>query len=268
MPTRIIISTLKLALAVFFVSMVAIATSSVRTYLYGRFPHAPRFIAHALGAWHDTSYLNCRECFLESYKKGVRYFEVDLALLNDQHVVAFHEGEVGKFGLPTHFSYTEFKQAAPEGVTLLDVDELAGLLADHSDTYLITDAKANVPEVIKGLCVALEKRQLDCGTRVLPQIYDTVELPDIKALGFNFKHIIFTLYRFGNRPDEVIAFASKNPEIAAITLPYEIFTEQYEQELHKLGVRLFVHTLNEKATVAEALGKKIDGVYTARVFNL
>ena len=225
-----------------------------------------RFIAHALGGWNGVGYLNCIQCFWSSYAQGVRYFEVDLAPTADGHYVAFHDSDQKRFGLPQSFTLKEFLSVSPAGATLIDVGGVAEFLRRTSDTYLVTDAKERVPELVSSLCEAAKSRGISCYDRIIPQIYDPSELEQMKSLGFS--KVIFTLYRFGNEPKRVFEFVRANPEVVAVTIPYTIYSEEYREELHKLGRKVFVHTLNDPALLREYFAKGVDGIYSAGPYNL
>ena len=49
-----------------------------------------RTIAHALGGFAGREYLNCREGFLDMYRRGVRLFELDLSKTSDGVWVCRH----------------------------------------------------------------------------------------------------------------------------------------------------------------------------------
>ena len=59
------------------------------------------YIAHALGSIDGHTYTNSREAFLRSYSLGVRCFEVDLAVTQDNQLVCVHSETSDKLKLPS-----------------------------------------------------------------------------------------------------------------------------------------------------------------------
>lgn len=76
-------------------------------------------------------------------------------------------------------------------------NSLAEWMRKNPTAYIVTDVKGKNIDALKIILQTFP----DAKTRVIPQIYDPINLAVIKDLGF--EKIIWTLYRFskGNYPD-------------------------------------------------------------------
>jgi glycerophosphoryl diester phosphodiesterase len=197
---------------------------------------------------------------MTNYEKGFRLFELDLMMTADGHLAGIHDGQQKDYGLSESFSKDEFKSRSLMGTTpLVDLD-IAELARTKHDWLLVTDIKT---DNIKGLSVLsriFESQNIPCADRIIPQIYDPQELGPISTLGF--KRVIFTLYRYGNRRDEVIAFLDKNPSVWAVTMWADWWDANYAKALKERNVLGFVHTVNDKERAAQLFRDGVAGIYT------
>jgi glycerophosphoryl diester phosphodiesterase len=220
------------------------------------------FVAHALGAIKGDAYLNCKECFLHSYATGFRLFEIDLVSTPDHHVVAMHDGLEKRFGVPMNFTHAQFMSRKLDGrYTPLDGTEIAHLMRQKRDWYLVTDVKDENESTLRLLCTELAAQHVDCKDRVIPQIYNFSEIGIEQRM--KFKRSILTLYRFSKPASkaEVVAFVAKHREISAVTMAYPYWEQDYTDQLRRVGAQTFVHTVNEPDSANQFLNAGV-GIYT------
>ncbi len=223
-------------------------------------PFDQRWIAHALGAYEGKTYLNCLECFQHNYRKGHRLFEMDFLMSSEGHMVGMHDGQEAGFGLAKEFSTAQFRSSSLEGTTPLTDKDVADLAHAHADWYLITDIKSDNRPGLERLCKVFAARDLSCRARVVPQVYSGADMEIIAELGF--ERVIFSLYRVGNRPSEVLAVLDQYPQIWAVTMPHGWWNEAYAEELQRRGIRGFVHTVNDAERAAALFSAGVSGIYT------
>ncbi|MDY3946706.1 MAG: sulfatase-like hydrolase/transferase [Ezakiella sp.] len=228
-------------------------------------------IMHAGGELSGMTYTNMLEALDENYKRGKRYFEIDFEFTTDNKPVAIHswDGFLSKFFGVTpkdcpfeseectiSYSYDEF-MAFDElhGYTQMDLNILLKWIKTHKDAYIITDAKSNnisLANMIKNTAPELMDR-------IIIQIYNRSEYPEIKNLGFD--KIIYTLYRSTDSEDTVLNFA-KNNKLYGVTVEHKRFKLGFGNRLLKEGIDLFIHTVNDIDEANRLIQLGVKGVYT------
>jgi glycerophosphoryl diester phosphodiesterase len=242
-------------------------------------------IAHALGGLNGRTYLNCREAFESNYRKGYRYFEVDLMFTSNGELVCLHDGLERKWGLPVPFTLQQFRSGRPDGLTLspLTFDDLLTLMQEKPDWNLVTDVKDDNQRALTTILMKATTRHIDVSNRIIPQIYGPNDEPLVQRL--EYERWILTVYRMGPNMLRVAeGIVQRNARICAITMPAEYFvpTDYRKRVSHEgvgthfvsgaetpfqaIGVPVFVHTVNNPADAALFLGRGI-GLYTARYFD-
>lgn len=225
-----------------------------------------QIVAHALGGIEKDSGTNSREAFIENYKNGIRFFEVDLSLTKDGSVVAFHEGNEFNIGLDkklSEVSLEEFKKHKFFGkYTLLDFQNILDLMKEYKDVYIITDTGEDL-SVLLSKIVSLSKNYYpEALDRMIPQIYRENDLRMVDKL-FDFKDLIYTLYRTSDNDEKVFNFLKNNTSrITAVTMWWDKrFTENFKNNIQALGLKIFVHTVNDENTINKFIEQGV-GVYS------
>lgn len=223
-------------------------------------------IAHALGGIKEVSGSNSQEAFIENYKKGIRFFEVDLSMTIDGAVVAFHDGDESNIGLDKNISQTtleEFKQHKFLGkYTLLDLHGLLDLMREYPDSYIITDTKGDLHSLLSQVVSLAKNYYPQALNRLIPQIYEERDLQTVNNL-FDFKDLIYTLYRTNANDDDVLRFVKNNgSKITGVTMWWDKrFNENFKNQLQALDVGVFVHTVNNNDDIKKFIKEGV-GVYT------
>jgi glycerophosphoryl diester phosphodiesterase len=221
----------------------------------------PLLIAHAGGGLDGRTATNSREALDENYRRGHRYFEIDLSWTSDGHLVLLHDWKevfTKWFGLePKPVSLKRFKALKMKlSLHQMTLDDLYVWLSKHEDAFIITDAKdrnLSAMEKIAGTAGPLKNR-------FIPQIYGLDEYAPIMDLGFT--ETILTLYRTKITDEEILRFAANN-RIYAVTLSLRrAFSSSLSEELKKRGVFVYAHTVNESAVWEYLRSMGVYGVYT------
>ncbi len=228
-------------------------------------------IAHAMGNVGGKLATNSREAFYYSYQNGYRLFECDLILTSDQKLVARHDWSAER--------YKEFMQGDLKGALslsevkskliynkyhALDFKDIALLMSEFRDVYLVTDTKEldfeTVTlqfELITSIAKQVDESILD---RIIPQFYTPGVYRTIHDI-YPFRSYIFTLYLTDMKKEEIRDFALEH-EVRVITMPYTLATKENVTFLKDNGLITYVHTLNGMMDVKQYLKMGIQGFYT------
>ncbi len=236
--------------------------------------HQNIYIAHAMGGIDGIGYTNSLEAFETAYQNGLRVFEVDFSMTSDNKIVLKHDWEnlSGMIGyesgyIPTLEEYKSIKLY--EKYTTLDIYDLFELMLKYRDIYIVTDSKlAAYEEVVEQfnlLSSILKNYNLSDQKHILEhsiiQLYNDNMLNAVESV-IHFDNYIYTLYQRGLDDIEILAdFCVKN-KIPVITMPYSWWTEEVNNLLHKKGLKVFLHTLNDSKEVQDYLNSGVDGIYT------
>lgn len=107
------------------------------------------YLAHALGGIDKHDYTNSLDALENSYKSGMRLFEVDLKFTSDNKLVCIHswseEDYKNILGLEYNeehsvLTHEEFMNSKIQGkYTTLDIDEFISFMKKHNDMYVMID---------------------------------------------------------------------------------------------------------------------------------
>lgn len=235
-------------------------------------------VMHALGAVDGDTYTNAKEALERSYRDGNRVMECDFALTSDGQIVACHDWEVWNRktnpDAATEEDYVPslavFMQCRIMGkYTPLSGDDIVLFMKEHPDLYIITDTKEADPDkIIEGFTALVDaavrnecEETLD---RMVVQIYHGYMYDLVNDI-YPFPHYIYTLYQEGYRgeADKMREYAKYCVlhNIDVITMNAACYQEELLEICNRYGLRLFVHTVNEKDEIASFTGSGI-GVYT------
>jgi glycerophosphoryl diester phosphodiesterase len=232
-------------------------------------PPVPKYIAHAGGGVNgNLMYTNSLEALNGSYKKGLRYIEVDLETTSDGRLILLHDWD---FCMRVFFntkvgvkSYDQFKSLSmKQGLTIVSFREFVDWLKDKPDVYIITDSKRNPVKNLQ----AIAKFYPQMIARTIPQIYKFEEYKAVKNLGY--KNMILTLYQSNYTAKEIIKFAKKN-KLWAISISTNKIkeTDLASKITEAIDTPLLAHPVNNEALITTLSDKKISGFYTAFLPNV
>ncbi|MDE7245482.1 MAG: hypothetical protein K2O18_16130 [Oscillospiraceae bacterium] len=234
-----------------------------------------RYIAHGLGTVGGVSTLNCRECFEEMYRKGVRVFEADFRLTRDAKLVLRHDWRatwqegVDEATVPT---LEEFRAKPVLGkYTPMSFQDLLLLMREYPDVCIITDTKFVEPEFVQMQFDEMLSEAKELGLsylldRFVVQFYNR-NMYTIVENTHHFPGCIYTLYqeKFDGSLDEFRVFAefcSVHDNILGITIDKTIWRASYANIADAYGLKLYSHTVNDPQQAEKLFGEGIDAVYT------
>lgn len=223
-------------------------------------------IAHAGGIAKGITGTNSREALDTSYSRGFRFTEVDFNFTTDDQIVAIHDWDRAMKRLfdtssgprsADEFSSLQMKHDL-ESLTLSDIIDW---LRQHEDAYIITDVK-DANRNVEALKIIADSAP-DVADHFIPQIYRWYQYCDMRRLGFD--HIIFTLYQTDLDDEGVIEFATVYP-LLAVTMSLDRFeASDLAARLHRLGIFVYVHTINDADRWAEIRETGVSGIFTDKL---
>jgi len=223
-----------------------------------------KYVAHALGSAGGVTACNCLEAFEESYAKGYRLFEADLALTADKKIVLFHTGNEPRIGSEKTISAIredDFKNLLfDERLTLLTINDLFKLMEKKPDTYVIIDPKDDFEPILKQLVQIGRQEHPNSLSRIIPQIYTPEQLAVANAL-YDFNDIIYTLYVTEPTDESVLSFVKNQEDVTAITMRDQRYNDVMKSRLREEDISLFVHTVNDPQAILRFTDNDV-GVYT------
>lgn len=241
---------------------------------------SPRLVAHAggtvRGKEYNTKYTNSLEALRQNYNLGHRLFEMDFNLTSDKKLAAVHDWHHygNKDGVA--LSSEEWKKfqgygspETPSRYTTMLIGDVFDQMLINRDMVLVTDTKSmEIPKEdritqFKELVSEANKRDKELLDRVIPQIYNQEMFGEIEAI-YPFKHVIYTLYASPDSAEEVLDFISKHKEIEAVTIPIDDsrLTPKFIEQVHQLGKRVYVHTIQTYENLTKYAAINVDGFYT------
>ena len=241
---------------------------------------SPRLIAHAGGTVrekeYNTKYTNSLEALRQNYNLGHRLFEMDFNLTSDKKLAAVHDWH--HFGnkddvAPSSKEWKKFQgygsPETPSRFTTMLIGDMFDQMIINRDMVLVTDIKSmeiskeDRITQFKELVSEANKRDKELLDRVIPQIYHQEMFGEIESI-YPFKHVIYTLYASPDSGEEVLDFIAKHKEIEAVTVPIDDsrLTPKFIEQVHKLGKRVYVHTIQTYESLTKYAAINVDGFYT------
>ena len=242
--------------------------------------HEYQFIAHAMGGVNNEDYTNSLEAFKENYEKGIRVFEIDLLTSCDGELILLHdwkEYNENSLKQPAReyqcSTKEEFLKSKIHGkYTSLSFDDVIKLSKKYKDVYFIFDTKTFDLESSKvsydKITHQINNLKADMN-RFIPQAY-TFEMYQMLKNEYPFESIILTLYHIIYESDGTkIAEFSRDNEVKYITLHQnDTWAERVLSDLKdfngywELGLKFYIHTINDPEVLKSLLDKGVSGVYT------
>lgn len=233
-----------------------------------------KLISHAMGRIDGYDYTNSQEAFELAYANGHKVFEVDFSITADGKIVLKHDWE-NSHGLqefengyiPT---YEEFINAKIwDKYTTVSLEGLFRLMLKYTDIYIVTDSKygkySEVVDEFESLNEILQmfsdKEQEHIKSHLIIQLYNNDMYTAVESVN-HFEHYIYTLYQKGvNTLDDTIKFCKKK-DIPVIVMPFNWWDDEINETLHKNGLKVYLHTLNDADQINAYFKKGVDGIYT------
>lgn len=224
-------------------------------------------VAHALGGIDGMRNTNSLEALRCNYKRGFRWFEVDLAATSDDEPVCFHKGDERSAGLGQPIS--NLPVAEVEGKKYAGrypITRLSTLLAETDqlgDVVLVLDTEGWSEKMEHALSRTLGYRPKH-KTRLVLQAYREKDLSSITALSKEIGSGVLLNLRQTDADDAKIEEMVKRASPLAVVAPIARFTPWLAERLHAINTPILVHTVNDHRDVVSLTRAGADGFYTDR----
>jgi len=223
-----------------------------------------RYVAHAMGHVDGVTYSNSSAAFRNSYSRGFRAFEVDLAMTSDQRIVCFHEGSESAIGATNQISGLSSSDVQALRFAgkfpVLDAVGLLGMLNEMTDAVVITDVKSDFEAIVPAFLTLARDSSLNL-SRVIPQVYSADDVEVIRSLGVGC--CILTLYRLPLNDTDVLEVVDRHRDvIRGVCIGETRFSPFLASTLRQQGLAVFVHTVNDRTKVHDYQSQGVTGFYT------
>ena len=236
-----------------------------------------QFIIHAGGEITNSSgkvktVTDSREAIENYLENGESPFlEIDLSMTSDGAPVCIHSWKrcrLNGVALEEAPTLEEFqKSKVSVEFTPMTGDDLAGIMQDHPDIYVVTDVKDGYNET----CMTyFAETYPDLRNRFIVQIYHADEYDGIASLGYPY--ILFTLYETESEEHHVSVlreFMKDHPLVAITFRAKYLKSKPWRRWLKKLnqdpGIPMLVHTLDDEDKIEEAFAYGVTGIYTNKL---
>lgn len=157
---------------------------------YHKLPIHPETIAHAAGAINNKIYSNSYEALNLNYKKGFKYFEIDLSHTKDNKLVCVHNWKKNfkNINLLFPLSFKQFNNINNnQYLKRCTLEGLVNWLKEKTEVFIITDVKDNYITALETINTIAQ----DTMNKFIPQIYNPKNFKRVKKLGLIY---IYRLY--------------------------------------------------------------------------
>lgn len=205
---------------------------------------------------------------MNSYKNGVRVFEIDVHTTDDGSVVLYHDYDswieaTGK--AKGQLSYEKFiKSKLFDKYKTIDVDSLCRLMHDYSDIYVIVDYGGPLNKYESMMwysSIAYKGAKYGVLDRFVIEVVDAQTLKSAKNV-YEWNSYVFTYYNeFFEKEEDAIAFCLQN-NIKAVNLTYHTFDVQGCENWIMKGLKVLVFTVNDEEKAERCFNSGCSAVYT------
>ena len=262
----------------------------ILVFIWTRFFISRNLIAHALGQVDNTPYTNSLEAFNDSYKRGYRFYEVDLTLTKDNKVVCFHGYQKDiyqQFNIKKkEFSYKNFINGAifeksPVKFTTLGLGDLIDLVRQNKNIKVLLhiQSKKNALKTARVLDEIVKEvgNDLEIFDRFIVGVNFVGEFDEIKKRK-QFKNYGYYVRVKEKRPEkysnihDIISYMKQN-KITFSSIAYDVFKENPEQalgelkELKKNNITVLVFTVNNVPEILRLKYNDVDFIGTDAILN-
>ena len=227
-------------------------------------------VAHAFGGKGTKTYTNALEAFEYNYELGHRVFEVDFDLTDDDVTICSHDEEywryiTGNEESDVEYTYDVFKNTPLfTDYTPMDYKDIVNLLNEYPEIFIVTDTKysdeLSVYKQFSQIVSYAEEINPEVLDRIIPQIY-TKDMLNYVMNVYDFDSIIFTLYQNEWEKEDIAKFCYRSG-VKFITVSSELIDSDCLRLWKSSGLKVAVHTIDEKEEADRLLSDGVDMIYT------
>jgi glycerophosphoryl diester phosphodiesterase len=216
----------------------------------------------------------------ETFKRGVKYAEIDMSKTKDGKYVLFHDESAihrttNKQGRIHDFTLAELRQMdagswrGPQfsGAKIATLEE-ALLIAEKYDAHLYLDCKDYDVALMKQALLTTKVR----ADRLIPSI-ETIDL--VKAFRRQLPTTPWIWYSKGNYPDSINSNNFYKQCIALGCIAFEVsyghigdsLWNNFSDKVHSNGGKIWAFTVNDNAQLIDFVSKGVDGMESDRAWE-
>ena len=237
-----------------------------------------RLVAHALGGIDGYTYLNSKEGFEDSYRRGMRFIETDLFFSEDGELICSHgfkEADVERMGIegleagnpPDYDTWNRMR--FHDRYTTQDADDILSYMETYPELYFEFDMRSLKGEDAYRMARAvLEKfgNDRELFERILIQVYSE-EMYEIFKEVYDFPVMQFYMTKaFCKDIDTYIEFC-KMHDITSIAISDAYVTDEILDKLLNSGIKIMVHTVDDVGKAEEYLLKGVTVICTNHLYT-
>jgi glycerophosphoryl diester phosphodiesterase len=222
-------------------------------------------VARGMGDIDGVRTTNSLEALRCNYKRGFRWFDVDLATTADGELMCFHKGDEKLAGLSQRIS--DLTVAEVEGKKYAErypITRLPKLLEETDrlgDVVLVLDTEGWSERVEQAL-----SRTLGYGpkhaTRLVLQFYGDKELKNVTTLSREINAGVLLKIPGTRGDDAIVEELAKKSSPLAVAVSSERFTPWLAERLHAINTPVLVYTVNDHHEIVRLTRAGADGFYT------
>lgn len=190
-------------------------------------------------------------------QQGFRFFEVDVVLTSDGHLVCVHGGENERV-LDAMTSQSYVRGATDAGLAPLEFGDLVSWATDHPGTYFVLDVKNRFYDSYRLIIDQLRKREVR--QHFIPQAYSFEELAFLRRDQV-LAGEIFTAYRSHLSTKAMFEWADRY-HLPVITIPME---RLQKHPPFPRDIAILVHPVDDPFEAALLRKEGVRGIYTSYV---
>ena len=232
-----------------------------------------KYLAHALGGYEGYKYLNNEPALKAAIKNGHKYYEVDLTLTTDGHVVPSHgwtPANAERCGMPYSPEFENmtkelFLKQTVHDMPTMDTELLYSYMKKYKNFYWELDLhglkKDAAIEITKTLIKDFHNDE-ELFERFLVQVNSEEMFEGVDSV-YHFKYYQYLLYK-GTTPeklDEAISFCRKH-DIISIALSVKDANEEYVKTIKDAGLFILAYSSDKPKTAEKLFKMGVDTICT------
>ena len=234
-------------------------------------------VAHALGGIDGYTYLNSKEGFEDSYRRGMWFIETDLFFSADGKLICSHgfkEADAERMGIegvtvgnpPEYETWNSMRFHGK--YTTQDAEDILYYLEAYPELYFEFDMRSLKGEDAYRMANALLEvfgRDEALYRRILIQVYSP-EMYEIFKEVYDFPVMQFYMTKaFVKEIDTYIEYC-QNHEIVSIAISDAYVTEENFEKLLNSGLKIMVHTVDDPIKAQSYLDRGVAVICTNHLY--
>ena len=235
-----------------------------------------KYIAHALGGYCGYKYLNNEPALKNAIKNGHRYFEVDLTLTEDGHVMPSHgwtEDDCRRSGMPyseefAHMTRELFLRQKVHDMPTMDIETLYGYMKKYKRFHWQLDLHT-LPkdEAARVTCAVLGDFHHDeeLLSRILvqansPEMFEGIE----SVYHFSYYQMFVKRGTSLTELEELLDYCKRNGFVS-VAISAKDVNDEYIRLIKNYGLYILVYSLDDQKKADRLINAGVDTICTNKL---